>query len=260
MNIQPRLSDPAVRGPAVAIIGTWDPLLHVHRELFQRLATRGCEAELIPVVIVLYPSPVRLLNPDPSICLEYTDIRARLALIRECAAVRVLTVNMTVRDLDATVQGFFDVVCSHIELRELWLGADQTLGRCDQSSDEALAAVMRRRNILLRRLSVSPDARAGGTALRLLGEGRLKDAVECVGHAPIWGRVRSGSLKLHWPPGKYVAVPLLKPSFDLPATTARVSVDVVWTSRGGTLEWPTPTAQWLSFLVGPTDCPNTGES
>jgi FAD synthase len=260
MNIRPGLSDPAVHGPAVAIIGTWDPLLHVHRELFQRLAARGSEAGLTPVVIVLHPAPVRLLNPDPAICLEYTDIRARLALIRECAAVRVLTVNMTVPDLDATVQRFFDVVCSHVELRELWLGADQTLGRCDQSSDEALAAVMCSRNISLRRLSASPESHAGGTALRLLGKGRLKDAVECAGHAPIWGRVSSGTLKLNWPPGKYVAVPLVKPSLVPVVMTAPVSVEVVWTYEGGTLEWPEPTALWLSFLAGPADCPNTGES
>ena len=256
MRIQLSASDPAVRGPTLAVVGTWDPLLRAHRELFQELARRGAEAGLTPVVIILFPSPVRLLNPDPAICIEYTDLRARVALIRECAAVNVLTVRMTTRDLDASSVSFFDLICSHIGLRELWLGAHQSLGRCKQGSAAAIAALARRRKISLRRLDVSKKSGVGGRALRLLGEGKLRAAIKCVGHAPIWGRPRSGVLKLNWPPGRYLATSTIRTLLASVSAPVPISVKIASTLKGGTLEWPAQDVKWLSFLAGPADFPH----
>ena len=260
MRIQLTTSDPAVPGPAVAVIGTWDPLLRAHRELFRELARTGARAGLTPLVIVLFPSPRRLMNPDPAIYLEYTDLRARVALIRECAAVKVLTVRMTARDLDASSRSFFDLINSHIRLRELWLGASQSLGRCKQGSAAAIATLARRRKISLRRLDACKESRVGGMALRFLGEGKLRDAIKCVGHAPIWGRPRSGVLKLNWPPGKYLAIPTIRPSLAPVSAPGPISVKISSAMKGGTLEWPAREVGWLSFLAGPADLRHSGGS
>ena len=257
MRIQLTASDPAVSGPALAVIGTWDPLLHAHRKLFQELARRGARAGLTPLVIILFPSPVRLLNPDPALCLEYTDLRARIALIRECAAVKVLTVRMTARDLDASSRSFIDLIRSHICLRELWLGANQSLGRCRQGSSAAIATLARRRKISLRRLDVCKGSRLGGIALRFLGEGKLRDAIRCVGHAPTWRRPRSGVLKLNWPSGEYLAIPTVRPSLAPVSPLDPISVKISSTMKGGSLEWPAQNIEWLSFLAGPADLPRS---
>ena len=257
MRIQLAASDPAVFGPALAVIGTWDPLVPAHRKLFQELARKAARAGLTPLVIILFPSPVRLLNPDPAICLEYTDLRARVALIRECAAVKVLTVRMTARDLDASSRSFFDLIRSHICLRALWLGANQSLGRCKQGSAAAIATLARRRKISLRRLDVCKESRVGGMALRFLGEGKLRYAVRCVGHAPIWGRPRSGVLKLNWPPGKYLAIPTIRPSLARVSAPGPISVKISSTMKGGSLTWPAQDVEWLSFLAGPADLPHS---
>ena len=258
MRIQLAVSDSPVRGPALAVIGTWDPLLHAHRELFQELARKGTLAGLTPVVIILFPSPVRLLNPDPAICLEYTDLRARVALIQECAAVKVLTIRMTTHDLDASSRSFFDLIGTHIRLRELWLGANQSLGRCKQGSDAAIAALARRRKISLRRLDACKGGRVGGMALRFLGQGKLRDAIKCVGLAPIWRRPRSGVLRLNWPPGNYLAIPTIRPSLALVSAPSPISVKSLSAIKGGTLEWPARDVEWLSFLAGPADRPLAG--
>jgi hypothetical protein len=258
MRIQTSVSDSPVRDPALAVIGTWDPLLHAHKRLFQELVRRGTKAGLAPVVIILFPSPVRLMNPDPDICLEYTDLRARVALIRECAAVKVLTVRMTTQDLNASSRSFFDLIGSHICLRELWLGANQSLGRCKQGSEAGIAALARRRKITLRRLDVCKASRAGGMALHFLEVGKLRGAIKFACTPPIWGRPRSGMLRLKWPPGNYIAAPMIRPSLTPVSALAPISVKIVSAPKGGTLEWPARDVKWLSFLAGPADRASAG--
>jgi hypothetical protein len=257
MRIQKAFTDATVGTPALAVIGTWDPLIPAHRELFQEIARRGAEAELTPVVIILFPSPTRLLNPAPSICLEYTDIRARIVLIRECADVEVLIIRLTKSDLDASCRSFFHIIGSYLRLRELWLGADQSLGRGQQGSDAAIAALARSRKISLRRMPVIDGSRVGGMALRLLGEGKVREATQYVGHGPIWGRPKSGVLKLNWPPGKYLAVSIAKPAFTPVATSGLISVRISPPVKGRqpTLEWPRRDMEWLSFLASAADIP-----
>jgi hypothetical protein len=252
MRIQRSVSDALDRAPAIAVVGTWDPLLEAHRDLFQKLARAGATQGLIPTVIILYPSPARLVNPDPDICLEYTDLKARVKLIRECAPVKVLVVRMITRDLGSPSSEFFDILKSHIRLRELWLGANQTLGRCKRNSKPALAALARKRNIVLRRLKVSRAKSKGGAAFRLLDDGKLKSAIARAGCAPIWGRPRSGVLRLNWPPGGYTALPIAQPSRHPVPTAAPIRFEIVAARRGARLQWPDE-VEWLLFLAGPSD-------
>jgi FAD synthase len=252
MRIQLSTSDSFAREPALTVIGTWDPLLKAQRELFQKLARRGSVAGLTPVVIILFPSPAKLVNPGSAACLEYSDLRARVALIRECAAVKVLTVRMTARDLDASSRSFFDLISSCIRLRELWMGANQSLGRCRQGSIGAIADFARKRRISLRRLEVCKECNAGGV-LRLLGEGKLRSAIKRVGLAPMWQRPRSGVLKLNWPPGGYLVVPTSRPSLAPVQAADPVAVKIASGEKGGTMKWPARDIEWISFVAGPAD-------
>lgn len=237
------------------MVGTWDPVVDAHRELFQRLGRRGKRAKLLPLVIIIHPSPARLVNPDPSICLEYSDIKSRIALIQECARVNVLVVHFKKRDLDASFSAFLHLVGSHSHLRELWLGASQSLGRGQQGSDVAIRDYTRKHNILLKRLPYVQRSRVGGEALRLIGEGKVRDATKSAGHAPIWARPRSGVLHVSWPPGEYLVIPVVKPSFTAgPATGViplRLSTTI--TGRRQRLDWPRRDVEWLAFLAGPAD-------
>lgn len=255
MKIQLQLSDAKVRAPAVAVVGTWDPVVDAHRELFQRVARRGRRAKLLPVVIVLFPSPTRLLNPEPGAYLEYTDLRSRIALIRECARINVLVVRFTRRDLDANCRSFFHLVSTHVCLRELWLGVNQSLGRGPQGSDTAISAIARKRNISLRRMPVCHRSRVGGAALQLLAEGKVRAAIKCAGHAPMWSRPRSSILHLDWPPGEYLTVPMVKPSFRAAPTAGMIRLRLSPSIRGcrQELEWPGRDVAWLGFLAGPAD-------
>jgi hypothetical protein len=253
MKIELELSDVTVRTPAVAVVGTWDPVVDAHRELFQRLASRGKRIKCVPVVIVLFPPPTRFLNPD-GLCLEYTDIKSRVALIQECARVKVLAIRFQRQDLDSSCRSFFDLVRTRVSLRELWLGATQSLGRGPQGSGPAISALARKRNIVLRRMDVCHRSHVGRKALALLEEGKVSDAIKCAGHAPIWGRPRSGVLRLDWPPGKYLAVPVAQPLFKAsPDGMISLRLSPGGSGRRQRLEWPGPDVAWLAFLAGPAD-------
>lgn len=256
MRVQKALTDAPIRTPALVVIGTWDPLVQAHRELFQEIASHGARVGLTPVVVILFPSPVRLLYADPRRCLEYADINARVTLIRECADVKILIARLTKRDLDASCGSFLDVIGSYLHLRELWLGAGQTLGRGPQGSVSEIANVASSRNISLHRMSACDrSCVVGAAALQLLGEGQMKEAIQCVGHGPIWRRPKSGLLKLNWPPGEYLAVSIAKPSLAPIVSSTPISVRVSLAKDGshGTLKWPGRHVKWLSFVAGPAD-------
>ena len=254
MRIQSSHHVPAGRRPALALIGTWDPLTEAHRELFRQIVTRGSETGLLPVVIILFPSPVRLLNKTPDVCVEYMDLKARIALIRQCADVAVLVVRFTASDLDDSCRSFFQLVASQIRIRELWLGASQSLGRGRQGSHDAIAALARQRKIDLRRLERNDGARLGSATLRFLSQGRIREAVRYVGTPPIWSRPRCGLLHLKWPLGPYTAVALSRPTLECADDQETLAVSVYANERGRRLlAWPRRDILWLSFRTGPGD-------
>jgi FAD synthase len=256
MRIGLQFPNDALGTSAVAVIGTWDPIVPAHKELFRDLARRGRHEALTPVVIIIYPSPARLLNPDLGACPDYADIASRVALIRECAPVQVLVVRFHKKDLDASCRSFFDLVGACICLRELWLGANQSLGRGRQGSNAEVTALTRRRNIRLFRLSVCSRSDIGGRAIRFLQQGKLRRAVALAGHPPIWRRPQSGLLRVDWPPGRYLALPLSVPSFTARSFAGVITMRLsLVTGRLRGFVWPRKEVEWLAFLAGPADKP-----
>jgi len=255
MRIQYTLSDSFNSNPIVAVIGTWDPMVDAHRDLFRRLASEGCRRGLTPVAVFLYPSPSKLVNRNPGCGLEYTDIRARVIQVRESFGVSPLVVRLKTSDLDSSCRSFFDLLATEVTLRELWLGANQSLGRGPQGSDAAISALATRRRISLRRMDPCPSSSIGGRAFRLIAEGKLKKATRCVGNPPVWGRPISDRLRLDWPPGTYHAIALGGPTIRSPKLTDAIPLHLS-TTKGAhkrTLLWPSKDIEWLAFVSGPSD-------
>jgi FAD synthase len=255
MRIRSNLSNVAARTPALAVIGTWDPVVEAHQKLFRKIARRAKRVNLTPVVIILHPSPVKLLNPRSKQCFEYSDIKSRVLMIRESAPVEVLVIHFRTDDLDASCRDFFDLLGSRLDLRELWLGAGQSLGRGAQGSDAAIATLARKRHILLRRMKPSHEINVGATTLRLIDQGKVRDAVACAGHPPVWERPRSGFLRLSWPSGKYMVAPLTGSSLeaDLSQILPIRLVPAV-DGRKRQSKWPDKQIRRLAIVAGPADC------
>src|SRR5215211_2664011 len=185
--------------PAAAIVGVWDPFLPRHEQLCASLAASARERSLASLAIVLHPNPPALINGD-RLFPAYEDVHARAWRLRAHGIDAVLLLRMTRADADRGAAAFFDAVLAAVPLAELWLGHAQSLGRGQAGASAAIAELAASHGVRLRALPPPPSEGRGAAyeAIKLLGEGRLAEAIGRVGHPPVWRRPRSGVLALPW--------------------------------------------------------------
>jgi FAD synthase len=231
--------------PAVAVVGSWDPLLPKHVSLFRRLRRYARRHSLASVVIHLEPSPARHLNGAldwPT----YDDVMTRLAIAAASGISASVLVRFRKYDLTAGAREFIEAVTEHVQIDELWLGAQQSLGPCQAGSDQVIRQVARRHRIRIARLPYSSLDGEGRKVRELLILGKLEQAARIVGRSPVWSRPRSGSLRLPWRRGNYVAA-----CVSGPGARAGKSFRLQLTGSDHVIPkcvWPDPAVSWLAFL------------
>jgi FAD synthetase len=242
-------------GPVAAVVGTWEPFLPEHRRLLEQLCTGARDRGLSPVAIMLDPPPALFLHGARAWPL-YDDTATRLELIQKCPLDGVLLVRFARRDVDAAAEEFFDAVCAHFELRELWLGRHQSFGRGPKGNQEAIARIAERRHFGVRVLDPLPLP-APPRVRALLSSGRLTEAIRLVGRVPSRRRPRGDCVHLDWAQGRYAAVPATAGG----GTHSAITVEISASSRGGhVLRWPGREIVSLAFVEGPGDAARCSES
>jgi hypothetical protein len=239
----------AVTRPTVAVVGVWDPMVAAHRDLFGRLAAHAQLHRIASLAIVLDPSPPAMLNGLDRFP-TYDDVPSRIRAIRGCGVDGVLVVRFARRDLDGGAAELLDAVGRHVRLRELWLGANQSLGRREAGSASTIERLGAERGFDVSRLE--PVRLRTAPINDLLAAGRLAEAGCAVGRPPVRSRPRSGSVRLPWPPGRYQVVPVDHPDGPPVAAPFTVRLEPV----GGAfpaLAWPDRRIGSLAFLRGPGD-------
>lgn len=239
----------SVDRPVIAVIGVWDPLLPAHERLFEALRASARKQSLATLAIAIDPDPVRFLW-GPSSRPVYSDASTRIQQILHRGLDAVLRVGFVRRDLDATAAELFRVVDPHARIAELWLGARQSLGRCQGGNAEAILAAANSRGIQVIRL---PKERLESSRVRdLLQSGQLVEAAGIVGRPPILSRPASGKLRLCWCPGSYKALATADPN-----VAPRGRPLTLLLSKEGrkqpSLDWPDARTPYLAFVSGPGD-------
>ena len=235
--------------PAVAVVGVWDPVVIGHRELFGRLVAHARTHDLASLVIVLDPSPPAMLHGLDRFP-TYDDVASRIRSIRGHGLDGVLLVRFARRDLDGGAADLLDVVQPHARLRELWLGANQSLGRREAGSGTTIERLGAERGFRLTRL---PPARLRTASINeLLANGRVAEAGRAVGRPPVRSRPRTDRLRLPWRPGRYEVAPLGHPDGPLLGAPFAVSLEPA-AGAMPVLEWPDRRIGCLAFVQGPGD-------
>ena len=243
-----------IHGPAVATIGSWDPILPAHWRLFGRLGRHASKSSLASLVILLEPPPPLFLKGSMR-WPRYDDLRARVALIRSSGVQAVLLVRFSADDLALGAAELFDLVRCHVQVNELWLGSMQSLGRGLPGSQATIAELAAERGIRLSLLSPPRNGLVGSRVRDLLQEGRVREATRIVDRPPLWGRPRGGALRLAWAPGWYEVAPLETVPSHRRGPPLRV--ELVADRKGlPKLTWPDDAIPWLAFLRGPGDDPD----
>ncbi len=239
----------AVERPTVAVVGVWDPMVEAHRDLFGRMVEHARSHDLAALAILLDPSPPAMLHGLDRFP-TYDDVPSRVRTIRGGGVDGVLVVRFARRDLDAGAAELLDAVQRHVRLQDLWLGANQSLGRREAGSATTVERLGAERGFGVTRL---PPVRLRTAPINdLLASGRMAEAGCAVGRPPVRCRPRSGSLRLPWPPGRYEVVPVDHP--DGPPLESPFAVHLEPAAGAlPTLIWPDSRIGCLAFLRGPGD-------
>jgi FAD synthase len=233
--------------PAATVIGTWDPFLPEHRELFDQVGAEARANGLSFVAVMLDPPPPRLIRAGKAWPL-YDDSATRVEVVRRSLVDAVLVVRLSRSDVGAGAREFLDLVRRHVALHELWLGQGQSLGPGPNGSPEEIARLARRDRFRLRRLDAA--ALHSSQVRDSLSAGRIADAIALVGRPPSRRRPRGERVRLDWAEGWYEAV--------ASTTAGRLLGDVAVQIRpsarfGPVLDWPDRRIGRLAFVRGPAD-------
>lgn len=249
-----------LEGPAIGVVGVWDPLTLMHRALFERVRGQAARRGLSSLAVVIDPDPARFVW-NRELWPVFNDVHTRGELLRALGIDAMLHLRFHKGDLAAGAREFFDRVGEHADLAELWLGARQSLGRGPNGSQDMIAELAAERGISLHLLPppAAEQTKSSGagaahpTEVReWLAEGRIEAAGMAVGCLPMRRRPRGPTLRMVWAPGRYHALTLTHPA--APATGETIEVDLVDRGNGwADLHWPDRRIPYLAFLAGPGD-------
>ena len=213
-----------LRGPndraAIVAVVAWEPLIDSHFRLFRRLAQSARRRGQCSCVVLIHPSPAQLLHGPETQSYEYDDLESRLSLIGSLGIDSVVIVYFKERDLSCDAEEFLGLVRECVDVRELWLGATQSLGSGPQGSQNAIACLADEMGFKLKTLQPQRDGINANQVWEHLAKGNVAEASSLVGHAPIRSRPATGSLRLRWPRGAYPAIALSEPADVLSRLTA----------------------------------------
>jgi FAD synthase len=238
---------------AVVVVGAWEPLIDSHFHLFRRLVKSAQRRGQCSCVVIIHPSPAQLLHRPEAQTYEYDDLESRLSLIRSFGIDSVVVVYFKERDLYGAAEEFLGVVRDCVDLRELWLGATQSLGSGPDGSQSAIERLADQMGFKLTMLAPQRDGINVSRVWEHLAKGKVDEASSLVGHAPIRSRPATGSLKLLWPRGAYPAIPLSDPVDVFSRLTAQqpLTVHVKGRADAPRMLWPTEDVEWLAFVGNP---------
>jgi FAD synthase len=203
--------------------------------------------------VIIYPSPVQLLHRPGAQPYEYDDLESRLSLIRSHGIDSIVVVYFKERDLYGDAEAFLGLVRDCVDLRELWLGATQSLGSGPDGSQSAIECLAERMSFKLKLLAPQRDGINVHRVWEHLAKGKVDEASSLVGHAPIRSRPATGSLRLLWPRGAYPAIPLSEPAdvFSPPTGQEPLTVHVKGRADAPRMLWPAEDVEWLAFVGDP---------
>lgn len=240
------LLDRPVAAPAIAVMGVWDPVLPVHRQLFAEVIAHAHARNRAALAILLDPDP-RWLLYGPARWPVYDDGETRRRLLRAVGFDAVLGLLFEAADIHGGAAEVFDRVTRQVRLEELWLGANQRLGSGDGGSASTVQRVAAQHHVALRRLPDVATLPQANQVRGLLAQGRVTAAAAIVGHPPARRQPPDGTLRFAWSPGIYRAA-----GTTSDAAVCHFVISLEAKPDGlAAFSWPQPTIRQLEFIAGP---------
>ena len=247
-----------VNKPALAFMGSWDPILPEHIQLVKRMVNEASSKGFAPLLIMLDPAPAAFLmkeNPEEWVVYNETEVRVHNLLKHGLSG--VLCIHFEKKHLAYGAAEMFATICHHVELAEFWFGAKQTFGRGPAGSQPVTIRLARERNIRLYRLADLGVLEKGGNVRNHLANGAPATATLQAQYPPIRTRPLNNELHLPWHPGKYQVLPITdlnQVNHISLCNDAKLNIILrPETDSTSLTEWPDPKINYLVFVSGPQD-------
>ncbi len=173
-------------------------------------------------------------------------------MIRENRIDAVLLLRFFRKDLFAIAADFFEAIVPVTNVVELWLGERQNIGSGSDSSSTIVQQLALANGITIKRLPSVDLKKTSRDVRRSLWSGSVQDAFAVAGQFPQRVRPRTGSLRLAWHPGRYLA--LATTAIGESAEGQRIELDLVEDGqRIPRMAWPDARINRLTFIAGPAD-------
>lgn len=140
MQLHQSLAEIQLTEPTVLTIGKFNGLHLGHRALLEQVVARSRAIGATSAAMTFLPHPTLVLQPQHSrVYLTSEDERRQLVADSGIDHLIVMRYDDELRQL--TAEQFMQTLCSHINLRELWVGPDFRLGYRAQGTVEVLQAI-----------------------------------------------------------------------------------------------------------------------
>lgn len=181
--------------PTVLTIGSFDGIHRGHQYLIGRVVARAKEIGAASALVTLHPHPKIVLRPTAP--LQYlSTIEERLDLLAPLGLDYAIVFPFSLESSQIRARDFVQLLLDHLNMKEIFCGADFALGYKREGNVEFLRALGEEKGFTV--IVVEPQAFDGqimsSSRLReMIAEGDLDDATRFLGRYPsVRGRVVKG--------------------------------------------------------------------
>ena len=181
--------------PTVLTIGSFDGIHRGHQHLIGRVIARAKEIGAASALVTLHPHPKVVLRPHAP--LQYlSTIEERLNLLAPLGLDYAVVFPFSLETSQIRARDFIQILLDHLNMREIFCGADFALGYKREGNVDFLRVAGREKNFTV--TVVAPQQFDGqimsSSRIReMIAEGDLDDAARFLGRYPsVRGRVVKG--------------------------------------------------------------------
>ena len=213
------------QGTAITI-GNFDGVHMGHHALLSLTRKRAAETGTLPVAITFDPHPMEVLTPNAPPRL--TSCQSRMAMLEAAGMDLVIKIEFTKEVAGMDPEAFVRVLLDRLNMKELLLGYDFTLGKGRTGTPEVLKGIGLREGFAVEQLAAFNihDCTVSSTRIRnLLLEGNVREAGIMLGRLHylqgeiIHGQNRGGRL-LGYPTANLAPSEIMLPKPGVYATLA----------------------------------------
>jgi len=169
--------------PTVVTIGAFDGLHLGHQELLAKLVGQARRTQRLSAVVTFDPMPREVLAPESNTTCLMT-IEEKVELLESWGLDVAVILPFTAELSKTSARDFVQLLCSHLQMAELWVGWDFALGRGRAGN---VATLQKLGPGMGFRVHVVEPVHDGDVVIssteirRLIGAGRVREAAEMLG-------------------------------------------------------------------------------